>query len=427
MKKAITGSRPGAPLDSAGVGYRILTRTAVCVGEGMKTSVPRHLALAALAYAIAGCFLFDDEPTGPVKGVHERWIQPQTRFALTVPVIVGDLVVFGANDQLIARRQDTGAAVWTTTVSSDQVASQQLLERQGIVVAGAGRSVHGVDASTGRLLWTYIPPVDSIDSVNPRPGAVDLARLDADESTAFVPAWGASVSAVDIRTGALRWVWQPIGTQHRSGSMGVRVSGDTVLATVWHFLNTTGTQSESWVVALDKATGRELWRFVLPGPGYQVDIQCAPALWRRLVIVNTSSGRVFALDRFTRTVVWQTAVVDTPGDVLLATSASPLVVGDVVYHDAGSRELWARNTSDGSLLWKSRYGAEFPVDMTASERRIYGSTFGYLYVFDRASGRLVAKFQQPRSTDPFIASAPVARGRQLFVNVNGAAWSFDEP
>ena len=66
-------------------------------------------------------------------------------------------------------------------------------------------------------------------------------------------------------------------------------------------------------------------------------------------------------------------------------------------------------------------------DLTASERRVYGNTYGYLYIFDRGSGRLVASIQQPRSADPVIASSPAASGRQLFVNVNGAAWSFDEP
>jgi len=393
-----------------------------------KIHIWRALAAAMALSVTSACFLFDHDSTGPVDRVRDRWTQPQARFAQTIPVIVGDLVVFGTGaGELVARKQTTGEAVWTTSVSADRIASRNLLERQGVVVAGAVRSVHGVDVTTGQRLWTYAPPLDSIDNVNPRPGAVDYGRLDADESTVFVPAWGASVSAIDVRTGAVRWVWQPVGTAHRTGAMGVRVSGDTVLATVWHFLNTTGTQSESWLVALDKATGRELWRLVLPVLGYSVDIRAAPALWGRLAIVNTGNGQVFAVDRFTRTLVWQTAVVDTRGAGLVATLAEPLVAGDVVYHDAGSGDLWARKASNGVLLWKSRYGAGIYGDLTVSDRRVYGNTYGYLYVFDRESGRLVASIQQPNSSDPFIASAPAARGRQLFVNVNGAAWSFDEP
>lgn len=383
---------------------------------------------SAVSVLSASCFLFDHDTTGPVDRVRERWTMAQAKFAQTIPVIVDDVVIFGTGSgELVARKQATGEAVWTTSVSADRIASRSLLERQGVAVAGAVRSVHGVDVETGRRLWNYEPPIDSIDSANPRAGAVDHARFDADESTVFIPAWGASVSAVDLRSGAVRWVWQPVGTAHRTGSMGVRVSGDTVLATVWHFNNSSGTQSESWLVALDKATGRELWRLVLSAPGYLVDIQCAPALWGRLAIVNTGNGQVFAVDRFTRAIVWQTPVVDTRGAGLIATDAGPLVAGNVVYHDAGSGDLWARNASDGRLLWKSRYGAGFVGDLTATERDVYGNTYGYLYIFDRSSGRLVASIQQPNSSDPFIASAPASRGRQLFLNVNGAAWSFDEP
>ena len=89
----------------------------------------------------------------------------------------------------MARTQSTGEAVWTTTVSPDRIASRNLLERQGVVVAGAVRSVHAVDASTGQLIWSYDTPIDSIDTVNPRAGSVVQARLDADESSVFVPAW----------------------------------------------------------------------------------------------------------------------------------------------------------------------------------------------------------------------------------------------
>lgn len=387
------------------------------------------VAMAATSVlSIASCFLFDHDAAGPVEVVHERWTRPQARFAETIPVVVGDIVIFGTGaGELVARKQTSGEATWTTAVAADRIASRNIIERQGVVVAGSVRSVHAVDAATGALLWSYSPPLDSIDTANPKAGSVDHARLDADGSTVFVPAWGASVSAVDLRTGAVRWVWQPLGTEHRTGSMGVRVSGDTVLATVWHFLNTTGTQSESWLVALDKTTGRELWRFVLPAPGALVDIRCAPALWGRLAIVNTGNGQVFAIDRFTRALVWQTTVVDTHGAGLIATDAEPLVVGNVVYHDAGSRDLWARNAGDGQLIWKSRYGAGIFGDLTASDRRVYGNTYGYLYIFDRASGRLVASIQQPASSDPFIASAPAVQGRQLFVDVGDAAWSFDEP
>lgn len=394
-----------------------------------RLTVAIALATSALLGATS-CSWFDKEPAGPATQVRERWMQPQPGIGLSRPVVVGDLVVFSAGGgELIARRLATGEAVWQVQVSpTEPIAGAHLLESTGVVVAAARHSVHGVDAATGAVLWNYTTPVDSVDDVNPRPGLVDGARLDADAATVYVPAWGASVSALDLRTGAVRWVWRPpAGTPNRTGSMGVRVSGDTVLATVWHFLNSTGTQSESWLVALDGGTGRQLWALVLPAPGYLVDIECAPAIWGRLALVNTGNGQLFAVDRFTRAIVWQTPVADTQGQGLLQTTASPAVEGDVVYHDAGTAELIARNTADGRLLWKVPASAEFVADLTVTPRRVTGTTYGYMRVFDRASGRLVAEFQQPRTGDPLIASAPAVAGRQLFVGVNGAAWSFDEP
>lgn len=81
----------------------------------MIASTRRSAALGVLGYVLAGCFLFHDGPTGPVDNVHERWSQPQTRFARTIPVVLGDLVIFAANNQLIARSLETGEAIGAST------------------------------------------------------------------------------------------------------------------------------------------------------------------------------------------------------------------------------------------------------------------------------------------------------------------------
>lgn len=67
--------------------------------------------------------------------------------------------------------------------------------------------------------------------------------------------------------------------------MGARVSGDTVFATVWHSLDQNGLRSEPWLVVLDRRSGRELWRTVLPSVLAGVLIEGAPTLYRNLAIV----------------------------------------------------------------------------------------------------------------------------------------------
>jgi hypothetical protein len=232
----------------------------------LRMSAGWSISISALALAVTNCSWWEKDPVGPADRVHERWTQAQPGAARTKPVVVGDMAAFGTgNGQLLARRQTSGEVVWAATVSAESIDGDHLVERSGVVVAAARRAVHAVNATTGQRVWDYVTPVDSVDTANPQPGLVDGAKLDADVATVYVPAWGASVSALDLTSGALRWVWRPAaGTPHRTGATGVRVSGDTVLASVWHFLNTSGTLSESWLVALDRTSGRQLWTVVLP-------------------------------------------------------------------------------------------------------------------------------------------------------------------
>jgi outer membrane protein assembly factor BamB len=288
----------------------------------------------------------------------------------------------------------------------------------------------GLDAATGRELWRYEAPRDTGLGASGNPGLVVAAHLDADDVAVYVPAWGASVSAVDLRTGAVRWTWQPgraptdtaaSGQLFRSGSMGVRVSGDTVFATAWHFTVANGVRSEAWLVALDRATGREFWRAVLPHARGGT-VSGAPALVGRLAIFNTSEVRVYAVDRATGALAWQFRADGTA----LTPFSQVEAYGDAVYVDGGDSHLYALNAADGRVRWRGAFPTQTLADLLVTERRVALPVGRFLYVLDRATGRQVADLTQPRSDDPLITSLTGAAGR-LFVTVNGAAWSFDEP
>jgi outer membrane protein assembly factor BamB len=388
------------------------------------------LVLAALPFLLASS-CGEHSPTGIAAPLPDRWYQTQSGYGSARPAVVGDLVIFGTgNGQLLARDRKTGNVRWASRIADEQIAGSNIVVRNGVAVVAVAYHTAAVDAQSGAVLWSYAAPPDLLYPYNPAgtPGYVNHARLDADESAVYIPAWGASVSAVDIRTGQARWVWQtdPAATQ-RSGSMGVHVSGDTVFATVWHFLESNGNTTESWLVALDRATGRELWRVVLPHICGGTCIQFRPALWGNLVIVNTGDSHVFAVDRTTQQVVWH-AVPDypEPGDGS-GSSASVEVYGDVVYSDGSNGYIYARRASDGTVLWRSRYDGALFDDMLVTERRIYGGSGGYLTILDRESGRRLRKLSQPHITDGLFASPAAYADGQVFITVYGAAWSFDEP
>jgi outer membrane protein assembly factor BamB len=200
------------------------------------------------------------------------WVREEVRSGASWsrPVAVGDVVIFATGDQrLVARDKATGIPKWSTRVTSvdhvAEISGLNLVAGGGVVVAAISSNVVGVEVATGRELWSYEPPPDTM--LDGRPGNVAAVELEADDSTVYIPAWGPSISAVDLRTGQARWVWgAPPGTPYRAGGEGVRLSGDTLYATVWHALNALGNRTEGWLVALDRRDGRELKRAIIPPP-----------------------------------------------------------------------------------------------------------------------------------------------------------------
>jgi outer membrane protein assembly factor BamB len=367
--------------------------------------------------------------------VHERWYEAQSGQSWARPAVSATIVYFGTGDgQIIARDMLTGTPRWITKVGPDAIDGANLLLRNGVVVAPVLNYTAGLDAQTGQQRWRYEAPKDTTGSppgAATFPGQVILSRIDADDQTVYIPAWGASVSAVDLKTGAVRWIWQPgqiagdtaVSGVFRSGSMSVRVSGDTVFATMWHDVNRQGGTSEAWVVALDRLTGHEFWRVRLPYQGSGALIEGAPVTFANLVIVHTVSARTYAIDRTTQRVAWEFTVPAAA----LSTIAEAELLGDVVYVDGGDRNIYALRAADGSVLWSAPFPTQATRDMLVTARRVTFTEGRTLYVLDRLTGKQITAVTQPRTTDPLFASPAAFANGQVFITVAGAAWCFDEP
>ena len=303
-----------------------------------------------------------------------------------------------------------------------------MVVRNGVVVVSQLVTTVGLNAIDGGVLWFYSAPKDTVGG-GTLPGQVLANRIDADSEMVFIPAWGASVNALDLKTGALRWVWQPGRTAtdtassgvFRSGASGVRVSGDTVYALVWHFLAPLGVPAEAWVVALDRLTGTELWRVTLPCYWSAACVEGAPAVYGHLVIVNQGAHE-YAIDARTQTVAWDfpTTPIDTP------VSESELF-GDIVYHDGGDHNIYALHATDGSLVWKAPIGGSASRDLLVTDQRVIFPDGVTMHVLDRATGARVATAEIPGGLESVVSSPGIARGNQVFITLYGAAWSFDEP
>jgi len=371
---------------------------------------------------------------GP-PGVRGRWYQPQSGWARARPAVVGNIVYFGDGyGEVIARDVADGERKWTARIGQERIDGANILVRSGVVVAPLETYTVGLDAASGRELWRYRAPADTVGVPTgyvALPGQVIESRIDADNNTVYIPAWGASVSAVDLHTGQVRWVWQPgridgdtaTSGVFRSGSNGVVVSGDTIFATLWHFVNRLGGFSQAWLVAIDRVSGRELWRVRLPYEGSGTLIWAAPVVYHNLIIVHTLSARTYGIDRETQKVVWEFTV----DSAHLSTIAGAELYGDVLYVDGGDSQIHGLRPSDGTTISIAAFPAASTRDLLVTEKRIYVPIGAEVYILDRQTGATIAIAHQPGTYDPLFSSAAAFSNGLVFFTVADGAWCFEEP
>jgi outer membrane protein assembly factor BamB len=403
-----------------------------CVGRMRRSLLAQAALIPLLVILVGSC---RGSSTGPsAGGLRERWYQSQTGSSRSRPAINGTTVYFGTGDgQIIARDVNSGAQLWAAKVSQEAIEGANLIVRTNVVVAASVFHTTGVDALTGRELWRYESPKDTVGAPpgGANPGSLIDSRLDADNQMVYIPAWGASVSAIDLGTGAVRWVWHPgviagdtaTSGVFSSGSMGVKVSGDTVFSTLWHATNRAVGTSEAWLVALDRNTGAEFWRVRMPFQGSGVLIQAAPALYQNLVIVHTLSARTYAIDRSTQRVVWEYVA---PG-ATLSTNAGPEILGDILYVDGGDGQIYALRAADGTIVWKGMYGLATGGDLLVTDRHIIFPSGAELHVLDRQTGNQLVVAVQPHTSDPLFASPAASANGLVYITVANAAWCFEDP
>jgi outer membrane protein assembly factor BamB len=380
------------------------------------------LFVAPLWAAGAGCEWFKRSAPDVVG-----WYVEQPGYSYAQPAVVGDTVYAATGDgQVIARDVNTRTVLWSKQLASGRIWGSNIIVAGGAVVVPVLFETHGLDAHSGELLWTFRAPIDTVDGGARNPGTVAKVRIAAIDSTVIIPAWGGSVTAVHARTGSVQWQWRPPNLAHRFGSQGVTVDAGTAYVGIWHFLDSFGNVSEGRVVALEARTGREEWHTVLPHKETVVCLSGRPAVTDWIVAVATLQGRVYGLDRATGEVRW-TLQRDTPPafDQFNSVLTGAVASNDTIYADAGTRHFRAISAKDGTVFWRMPYGGQFSRDMTLADSRIYAPDGAHLYVFDRATGRLVRTMMQPGGVSVSLFSASVAVDRKLvYAPVNGALWTF---
>ena len=415
----------------------------------------RLLCCSGVALTLSSCVVFDwlrpedvkDEVWDTIGSVQQRWyvqlpnadpsaLKPSplwTPHGVVVPASFGTLVALDTA---------TGAKRWTANARA--FAGTRPILRNGAVVIAENFGAASVNAVTGAVQWSFDAPEDlRVSALDGSPGDLAfsaLAILGSDASTAYLPAWGGVVSAIDLATGTARWVWRDttrISTP--AGATGATVNGDTIYVHAWNTFVRGQSPSELWLVALRSQDGTELWRLKLPEEGAGTAPATSPLLYNNLLIVRQFQ-RVIAIDRFTRTVVWTYQEPNTylanvnlaldGGRVFLALNPADDLIGIHI----------ALNAATGAPVWRTVTRHSPVYDLVVSPTRLYSNHNGFVTILDRTSGQLLARVAPPIEPEScgFLSSTTVGNGlvairigctrRSSGVSVHtNHVWGFREP
>ncbi len=273
---------------------------------------PALLLVAAALLVLQGCGVFRGGGKKPATAGErvsvldfERQVEAEAEIQgidiLLPPAIVNaDWVKPGGNASGAMGHLALGpspARVWSARIGRGSDATRRLnatpaiAENRMFTMDTEGR-VSAFDASTGRQLWQVQLTV---------PG----------ESTR--PAFGGGVS------------------------IGTVPGGRRVYATTGHGL----------VVALDPATGAEVWRTRMPTP-----LRAAPGVEGNRLFVTSQDGQLSALSGETGAILWQANATLEPAAIL--GPGSPSVALDTVVAGFPSGELFALRVENGRTVWQDQ-------------------------------------------------------------------------
>ena len=193
-------------------------------------------------------------------------------------------------------------------------------------------------------------------------------------------------------------------------------------------LHGTHTDAPSYLLGLDAASGRTLFRVERPtdARAESPDAYTTPAVARRgasTEIVVTGADVVTGHHADTGAELWRARGLNPGGEGNYRIVASPVVVGDLVIAPSRVRPLLAlrafgRGDVSGSVLWSFDQGPDVPTPATDGQLLYVVNDRGLLSCLDLASGRVLYGPQRLK-VGTYSASPLLADGKLFVVSEDG--------
>ncbi|HVR72353.1 MAG TPA: PQQ-binding-like beta-propeller repeat protein, partial [Vicinamibacteria bacterium] len=295
------------------------------------------------------------------------------------------------------------------------------------VAEGDDISLWTVDKATGKVLWKQHlgggnQTVRKHNMSSPSPVT--------DGQTVWVLTGTGVLKAFDF-AGKERWArdipkeYGAFGLNHGYGSSPLLHDG-ALFIPVLHGMKT---DDPSYLLRIDGATGKTVWRMERPTPAIQEspDAYTTPALVKRgsqVEIVVSGGDIVTGHDPATGKELWRAHGLNPQNDPWYRIVASPVVNGDLVYAPTRVRPMLALRTGGrgdvtrSHRVWSFDNGPDVPTPVTDGTLLYVVNDKGIAWALDAATGKEVYGPERLK-TGTYSSSPVLADGRIYVTNEDG--------
>ena len=277
--------------------------------------------------------------------------------------------------------------------------------------------VLALDAKSGQILWDRVAWEGTPYDTRHKRGSYASPTPVSDGERVYAYFGAEGVYAYDFN-GNLAWKWWPGGI----ATFGVGVGTSPVFYKDVLILQCDEDEGKaSFIVALNKVTGKEVWR-----ASRKVQLSWAtPVLVRaagRDELVAAGTEQVIAYDPATGQELWRVKGLESNA------VPSPVVVGDIVVLSAGYpakiamgvRAGGSGDVTESRVLWRYAKGTAYVPSPVALDGLVYLMTDkGLLTCLDAATGEVKYEGGRPPVVASFMASPVVVGGRILLMSMDG--------
>lgn len=239
------------------------------------------------------------------------------------------------------------------------VTSEIQVDRDSVYFGGGDGFLYSVNLENGRVNWRY-------EVRNPIVSKPTIAS-----GRVFITTTDDTIYAFDAGTG--KWLWHYRRRSSPSatilGASQPLVDGQEVIAGL----------SDGFLVSLNLQDGQLKWERKLHQGTKFTDVDAHPVLDGGVIYVPSYDGALYALRRQDGNVLWR---FDAGG------SRRVVVENEKIYFPSSEGMIYALQKSNAKMLWKFELDHGTPTQLVSTDKYIIvGSSFQYLYVLDKETGR----------------------------------------